>query len=169
VDQSTQTELVATGSRRGAIAKAAIIVISTFSASAGVLIMSTLASKAELALSFVPFTTSIALVAGAPMSKPATTRAILIGHFSSAIVGVLTVRFLGTGNVSGAIAVGIAVAVMLMAQAFHPPAAISPLIICEYNLGPYFIVMPVLFGALLVVLLARFTAELQRRVKSSLA
>jgi CBS-domain-containing membrane protein len=125
--------------------------------------MGVLASKAAIALSFVPFTTSIALVAGAPMSAPATTRSILIGHFSSAIVGVLTVKLLGVGNISGAIAVGGAVAVMLIARAFHPPAAISPLIICEYDLGPYFIFMPVLVGACLVVFLARVTEELQRR------
>lgn len=159
-----------TGSRwRGSTVKAVMIIISTMSASVGVLVMSVLASKAELALSFVPFTTSIALVAGTPMSKPATTRSILIGHFSSAIVGVLTVKLLGVGSMSGAIAVGVAVAVMLMARAFHPPAAISPLIICEYNLGPYFIVMPVLVGAVLVVLLARLTSILQRRAESGLA
>jgi len=143
--------------------RAATITIATFSASVGVLVMGMLASTAEIPLSFVPFTTSIALVAGAPMSAPATTRSILIGHLSSAIVGLLTVRLLGVGNISGAIAVGGAVAAMLIARAFHPPAAISPLIICEYDLGPFFIFMPVLVGSCLVVFLARFTEELQRR------
>lgn len=146
-------------------AKIIAIVISMLAAGAGVLIMGMLASKAQITLSLVPFATSIALVAGAPMSAPATTRSILMGHFLSAIIGVIAVKVLGTGLTSGAIAVGIAVAAMLAAKAFHPPVAISPLIICEYNLGPYFLVVPVLIGAVLVVLLSRLTESLQRRVQ----
>jgi CBS-domain-containing membrane protein len=87
----------------------------------------------------------------------------LVGHLSSAIIGVVAVKFLGAGMLPGAFAVGIGVAVMLALKSLHPPAAISPLIICEYNLGPYFIVVPVLIGALLVVLLSRLTEILQRR------
>lgn len=164
MDPSAQTQRVVKGSRRSTIAKAAAISISTLAAATGVLVMGLLASEADLALSVVPFTTSIALVAGAPMSKPATTRSILIGHCLSAIVGVLVVKLLGAGILPGALAVGVAVAAMLAARAFHPPAAISPLLICQYNLGPYFIFVPVLVGALLVVLLSRFTESLQRRV-----
>lgn len=131
--------------------------------------MGVLASKAQIALSIVPFITSIALVAGAPMSMAATNRSILAGHLLSAIIGLAIVKTLGIGIVPGAFGVGIAVAAMLASKALHPPAAISPLIICEYNLGPYFIVVPVLVGALLVVVLARVTEVLQRRFGRDLA
>jgi CBS-domain-containing membrane protein len=64
---------------------------------------------------------------------------------------------------AGALAVGLAVAVMLALNSLHPPAAISPLIICQHDFGTYFIVMPVLVGAVLVVLLARITRFLRGR------
>jgi CBS-domain-containing membrane protein len=157
------TQLATKGSRPSAATKIIAIMISTLAASIGVLTMSILASNAQIALSIVPFATSIALVAGAPRSAPASSRSILVGHLSSAIIGVVAVKFLGAGMLPGAFAVGIGVAVMLALKSLHPPAAISPLIICEYNLGPYFIVVPVLIGALLVVLLSRLTEILQRR------
>lgn len=163
MDPLTPTQLVTNGPRQTVVTKIIAIMISTLAASVGVLCMGLLASNAQLALSTVPFATSIALVAGAPKSAPATTRSILVGHLSSAVIGVVVVKLLGAGLLPGAFAVGLAVAAMLASKSLHPPAAISPLIICEYNLGPYFIVVPVLLGALLVVLLSRITEILQRR------
>lgn len=148
-------------------AKAVAIMVSMLAATFGVFVMAYLASSARMALSIIPFTTSIALVAGAPTTAPASTRSILVGHVLSAVIGLLTVKIFGVGVIWGAFAVGVSVAAMLAMKSFHPPAAISPLLICEYNLGIDYLFIPVLVGALLVVILSRCSESLQKYIIGS--
>jgi CBS-domain-containing membrane protein len=60
------------------------------------------------------------------------------------------------------------VAAMLAADAFHPPAAISPLIISQSDYpGLWFMLVPILVGAALLVILSRISEALQRRLHAS--
>ncbi|WMT79124.1 HPP family protein [Bradyrhizobium sp. Ash2021] len=125
--------------------------------------MIALASIANVPFATIPFATSVALVAGAPDSRPASNRAIFFGHLLSASVGLSIVAIAGGGALVGSIAVGLSVAAMLAANAFHPPAAISPLIISQGHSELSFLV-PVLVGAVLVIVLSRASEALQCRV-----
>lgn len=105
-------------------------------------------------LMMVPFATSIVLVMGAPESPPARPRAIVGGHLISACVGVAAALLLGDAWWVSAIGVGVAIALMQLVDAFHPPAGISPVIITTAHATPMFILSPVAAGALILVAFA---------------
>lgn len=132
----------------------------------GILAMLILADFERISWGIVPFATSIAMVAGAPESPPASTRAIFLGHLLCAIVGFVALYSLGQGHFVSAVAVGISIALMLACNAFHPPAAISSLLIPEIHPDLFFILVPVLCGAMLVVVLARTSEFIQTRLKA---
>jgi CBS-domain-containing membrane protein len=133
----------------------------------GILSMLLLADLRHISWGIVPFATSIAMVAGAPESLPASTKSIFLGHLLCAIVGFMALYIFGHGHWVGAIAVGLSVAVMLACRVFHPPAAISSLLIPEIQPDISFLIVPVIFGAILVVILARTSELIQRRLSSS--
>ena len=144
------------------------VMVATPIAAVGVLMMIALASVANMPLATVPFATSIALVAGAPESPPASSRSIFFGHLLSASIGLSIVAIAGGGALVGSVAVGLSVAAMLAADAFHPPAAITPLIISQSHYpGLRFILVPVLVGAALLVILSRTSEALQRQLDAS--
>jgi CBS-domain-containing membrane protein len=130
----------------------------------GILSMLLLADFRHISWGIVPFATSIAMVAGAPESLPASTKSIFLGHLLCAVVGFIALHVFGHGHWVSAIAVGISVAVMLAGRVFHPPAAISSLLIPEIQPDISFLIVPVFFGAILVVVLARISEFVQRRL-----
>jgi CBS-domain-containing membrane protein len=102
-----------------------------------------------------PFTTSIVLVMAAPQSRPARPWNVVIGHLSSASAGLVSVALLGQGDLAAAIGVGVAIAVMITADALHPPAGINALMPSYRPLDWQFLLMPVGLGAVALVLFAR--------------
>lgn len=102
-----------------------------------------------------PFTTSIVLVMAAPQSRPARPRNVVVGHLASAAAGLVTVALLGPSDLSAAIGVGLAIALMVAADALHPPAGINALMPSYLPLDWQFLVMPVGLGALALVLFAK--------------
>ena len=123
--------------------------------------MLVVAVKSGVPLGAIPFATSIALVAGAPESASTSTRAIFVGHSLSALVGFGAVTCFGGGIAVSSLAVGLAVGGMMGVRAFHPPAAISPLIIVQTSPGVEFL-YPIVIGAALVAVLARVSAAAHR-------
>ena len=120
----------------------------------GIAVMVTLADATGHPLMMVPFATSIVLVMGAPESPPARTRAVIGGHLISASVGVVCTALLGDGVWASALGVGIAIGLMQAADAFHPPAGISPLIITTAHATPLFVISPAGAGAVILVAFA---------------
>jgi CBS-domain-containing membrane protein len=120
----------------------------------GIAVMTTLASASGQPLMMVPFATSIVLVMGSPEAPPARPRAIVRGHVLSAFAGIVCASIFGDAFWVAAIGVGLAIALMQAADAFHPPAGISPLIITSAHATPLFLVSPVLAGALILVAFA---------------
>jgi len=102
-------------------------------------------------LMMVPFATSIVLVMGLPEAAPAQPRAIVGGHLISATVGVVLVAIFGGDWWVAALGVGLAIGLMQLADAFHPPAGISPIIVATNHAGLTFIAVPVLAGALILL------------------
>ena len=131
--------------------------------SGGIAIMSYLATVSGVPLMTIPFATSIVMVLGGPELGPARPRCVLGGHMICAAAGVLCTQLLGFDIWVAAIAIGVAIAVMHLLDAFHPPAGISPIIIASTQASPLFILSPVMTGALILVVYAaifhRLTGE----------
>lgn len=130
------------------------ILIRAVGGALGIAIMTTLAHASGQPLMMVPFATSIVLVMGSPEAPPARPRAVVGGHVLSALAGILCVTVFGDAFWVPAVGVGLAIALMHAAKAFHPPAGISPLIITSQHATPLFLLSPVLSGALILVAFA---------------
>ena len=120
----------------------------------GIAIMTTLAHAAGQPLMMVPFATSIVLVMGSPEVPPARPRCIVGGHLFSALAGIACALALGEALWAPAVGVGLAIVLMHMTDTFHPPAGISPLIITSAHATAFFVISPVLTGALILVAFA---------------
>ena len=114
-------------------------------------IMELLSARTMTPLATIPFATSIVLVMGSPQVAPAQPRALVGGHLISALVGVVVATFAGPDPWAAAVAVGLAIAAMQVADAFHPPAGINPLLIVLQGFSWSYILIPVMCGALLLL------------------
>lgn len=121
----------------------------------GIALMIALAGVANLPLMLAPFTTSIVLVMSARGSAFARTRNVVGGHVVSALAGLLVVHALGETPWFAALAVGIAIAAMQATDTMHPPAGINALIMVVAHPAWTFLFVPVLAGAICLVLFAR--------------
>ncbi|WP_117148959.1 HPP family protein [Paraliobacillus zengyii] len=101
-----------------------------------------------------PFGASCVLAFGvwnSPLSQP---RNIIGGHVISTFAGLSVYHLFGASPWSIGLAVGLAVAAMMLTKTTHPPAGADPLVIMmgEYSWG--LLVSPVLIGSVIIVLLA---------------
>ncbi|MFJ8070024.1 HPP family protein [Peribacillus sp. NPDC096447] len=101
-----------------------------------------------------PFGASCVLAFGlwnAPLSQP---RNIIGGHFVSALVGLASYHFLGDEPWAIGLAVGLAIAVMMLTKTTHPPAGADPLVIMLGHYSWSYLFTPVLIGSVIIVFLA---------------
>lgn len=117
----------------------------------GIALMIALSASSGHPLMAIPFATSIVMVMGSPDALPAQPWRVIGGHMLSAACGIAATTLLGFDMYVAALAVGLAMALMLALDAFHPPAGISPLIITATHATPDFILSPVLTGALILL------------------
>ena len=68
----------------------------------------------------------------------------------SAVAGFAVLWTLGAGEVSSAVAVGLAALLMLGCRAMHPPAGIDAFLVAGLGLPTSWIVNPVVIGAVLL-------------------
>lgn len=130
------------------------ILIRAVGGALGIGVMTALAYASGQPLMMVPFATSIVLVMGSPEAPPARPRCIVGGHLLSALAGMACVLLFGDAAWVPALGVGLAIAAMHVTDTFHPPAGISPLIITNAHATVFFILSPVLAGALILVAFA---------------
>ena len=116
--------------------------------------MEAFSSSAEFPLFAVPFATSIVTVMGSPKADPAQPRALIGGHLTSALVGLIFVKLFGPTAWAAALAVGLAMAVMHLTGTFHPPAGINPLVVVLSDMPWSFLIAPVAIGALMLAAFA---------------
>ncbi|WAJ39788.1 HPP family protein [Pseudomonas sp. GOM7] len=100
------------------------------------------------------FGASCVLVFGYPDLPFSQPRNVLLGHVLSSLVGLLCLHLLGPDIWSLAIAVGSAIALMMLTRSVHPPAGSNPVIIFLAQPGWGFLLFPTLSGALILILLA---------------
>jgi len=103
------------------------------------------------------FGASAVLLFGATDSPLAQPRNLVGGHLLSSAVAVVTVALLGSTPLSMALGVGLAIFVMNLTHTTHPPGGATALIGIQGGVGPEFIFVPVLLGAVILLFVAIFT------------
>lgn len=103
------------------------------------------------------FGASAVLLFGATESPLAQPRNLVGGHLISAGVAVLVVALFGSSPLTMAVGVGLAIFVMNLTHTTHPPGGATALIGVQGAVGPEFILLPVLAGALILLATAIFT------------
>lgn len=103
------------------------------------------------------FGASAVLLFGATESPLAQPRNLVGGHLVSATVAVLVVALFGSTPLAIALGVGLAIFAMNLTHTTHPPGGATALIGVQGAVGPGFILVPVLAGALILLLTALFT------------
>jgi len=103
------------------------------------------------------FGASAVLLFGVTDSPLAQPRNLIGGHLVSAAVAVLVVALFGSNQLTMAIGVGLAIFAMNLTHTNHPPGGATALIGIQGAVGPDFILVPVLAGALILLVTALFT------------
>jgi CBS-domain-containing membrane protein len=103
------------------------------------------------------FGASAVLLFGATDSPLAQPRNLIGGHLVSAAVAVLVVALFGSTPLTMAVGVGLAIFAMNLTHTTHPPGGATALIGVQGAVGPGFIFVPVLAGALILLATAIIT------------
>ena len=130
---------------------------SFLSGTAGILAIFKITSLVGHPLLIGSFGASAVLLFGATNSPLAQPRNLVGGHLVSAGVAVLMVASFGTSPLTMAVGVGLAIFVMNLTHTTHPPGGATALIGIQGAVGPGFILVPVLAGALILLATALFT------------
>lgn len=100
------------------------------------------------------FGASCLLVFAYPKSPFAQPRNVIGGHFVATLTGLVFMALFGVHWWSMAMAVGTAIALMLLLRVPHPPAGSNPLIVMLGTVGWQFLLTPTLLGSIILVLVA---------------
>jgi len=103
------------------------------------------------------FGATAVLLFGAPDSPLTQPRNLIGGHLISALVAILLVQFFGNGFFIIGISVGLSIFLMYITRTLHPPGGATALIGVMGNCTPMFLLIPVLFGVIVLFLIALFT------------
>ena len=98
-----------------------------------------------------PFGASAVILFALPDSPLAQPRNVVVGHFLSALVGLVFLKLAGPHWWSMAAAVASAIALMQISRTLHPPAGANPLVVMAAGAGWGFLFSPVLIGAVAMV------------------
>ncbi|MBW4055657.1 MAG: HPP family protein [Proteobacteria bacterium] len=130
---------------------------SFISATLGILAIGEITTLVGHPLLIGSFGASAVLLFGATDSPLAQPRNLIGGHVLSACVAVIVVALFGSSTLTMAVAVGLAIFVMNLTHTTHPPGGATALIGVQGAVGPGFILLPVLAGALILLVTAIFT------------
>ncbi len=136
----------------GPSARAALLAgLGGFSAT---LAMFSLADWSGAAFIMAPFGASCVLAFALPDSPLSQPRNIVGGHLIAAAIGLGMMSLFGTSAAIMALAVGLAIAAMLVTRTTHAPAGANPLLVMLAGADWSFLVTPVLAGATTLVAVA---------------
>jgi CBS-domain-containing membrane protein len=130
---------------------------SFISGTLGILAISAIASASGQPLLIGSFGASAMLLFGATGSPFAQPRNLIGGHLLSAVVAVVMVALFGSGPVTAAVTVGMAIMLMNLTRTEHPPGGATALIAVQGNAGPIFILIPLLAGIVVLLVVALVT------------
>lgn len=101
---------------------------------------------------FASLASSAFLIYLDPKHPTNSVRTLIIAQVSAAVIGYLVVRFIGTGYFGAAVSMIIAIVVMILARAMHPPAVSTSLLFAFHDTKASTLLL-FLFALLLLVLL----------------
>ena len=132
-------------------------IISGISASIviGVLAFLTLRTSAGILLMF-SFGATVFLVFALHELETAQPKNVFFGHLVSVLVGIIFNETIGFSFYSLGLAVGIAVTLMIYLKIMHPPAASNPLIVLFTDVSFEYILFPVIFGTIAIIVMSIF-------------
>lgn len=110
--------------------------------------------KTGVAMILGSFGASCLLVFAYPQSPFAQPRSVIGGHFTASLTGLVFLTLFGASWWSMALAVGTAIALMLILRVPHPPAGSNPFIVMLAGAGWDFLLTPTLLGSLILVAVA---------------
>jgi CBS-domain-containing membrane protein len=119
-----------------------------------VLLLGLLSLWSGQVLIVAPLGASCVLLFGYPASPLAQPRNIVLGNLLGALVGVALVTTAGQGPLVLALAVGFTILLGQQLRCLHPPAGGMAFLAVYLKVAWGFLLFPVLFGSLLLVLLA---------------
>lgn len=125
-------------------------------------VIALLAQGLHLALVLGSFGASCVLVFGYPDVPFSQPRNVILGHLLSTLVGLAFVHWAGPHWWSVSLAVGSAIALMMMTRTVHPPAGSNPVIVFLLQPDWMFSIFPTLTGAVVLVLVAILFHNLTR-------
>jgi CBS-domain-containing membrane protein len=108
----------------------------------------------SVALVLGSFGASCVLVFGYPDVPFSQPRNVVAGHVISSLVGLVFLFAFGPHWWSVALAVGTAIALMMLTRTVHPPAGSNPVIVFLMQPSWGFLLFPTLVGALVLVAVA---------------
>ncbi len=117
-------------------------------------LLATLTQSLEHLLLIAPFGASCVLLFALPASPLARPRNVVGGHFLTALMGLLTLTFVGDGVLAMGLAVGLGIAVMQFTGTLHPPAGGNPLVVIMTGAGWSFLALPIVAGTAVLLLVA---------------
>tara|TARA_B100002052_G_scaffold72874_1_gene66020 strand:+ start:224 stop:703 length:480 start_codon:yes stop_codon:yes gene_type:complete len=132
-------------------------IISGISASIviGVLAFLTLRTSAGILLMF-SFGATVFLVFALHELETAQPKNVFFGHLVSVLVGIIFNETIGFSFYSLGLAVGVAVTLMIYLKIMHPPAASNPLVVLFTDVSFEYILFPVIFGTIAIIVMSIF-------------
>lgn len=101
------------------------------------------------------FGSSMVLLFGFPDSPFAQPKNVFFGHFITALVGVIFVNYIPLPiYINIAFAVGAGVFLMILLDVVHPPAGGNPIIVIIGSASYDYLINPIMFGCIIILLLA---------------
>ncbi len=99
------------------------------------------------------FGSTMVLLYGYPESPFAQPKNIILGHFLTALIGIIFLNFVPLPiflNIP--LAVGFGVMFMILLKVTHPPAGGNPIIVIIGSVSYDYLISPIILGALIVIL-----------------
>lgn len=124
-----------------------------------------LAESLSVTLILGSFGASCVLLFGFPDAPFSQPRNVIVGHVLSSFVGLAILTIFGAHSWSLALAVGTAIALMMLTRTVHPPAGSNPVIVFLTKPAWGFLLYPTLFGAIILVLIALIYLNATRAAK----
>ena len=99
------------------------------------------------------FGSTMVLLYGYPESPFAQPKNIILGHFLTALVGIIFLNYVPLPVfVNIPLAVGFGVMFMILFKVTHPPAGGNPIIVIIGSVSYGYLINPIILGALIVIL-----------------
>ena len=101
------------------------------------------------------FGSSMVLLFGFPESPFAQPKNVFFGHLVTAFVGVIFVNYIPLPiYINIALGVGVGIFFMILLNVVHPPAGGNPIIVIIGSASYDYLISPIIFGCILILLLA---------------